>query len=226
MATTIETNETDELIIGELQRGRNLPSNLSAEIDRSRQYVQDRLKRLREHGVVTNVGNGLYELNRDWAAHFFALQDPPADIPLGATVYSTTETGDSGGAVVLGTPDETYGEWCDRHGLDEETRSNADGYAIREAHTGGDKRGVPVVETVPSFHLTPPTKHAEGDLPMLPALLDDGYTVEEAVEYVRERVDGLTAYPESDVYAAKTAEESYSLFRERGYFDGSDGESE
>lgn len=63
--TSIDLNPADEAIIEQLRGGRNLAANLARETDYSRQYVSDRLVRLREHGVVLNVGSGLYELVDD-----------------------------------------------------------------------------------------------------------------------------------------------------------------
>ena len=59
---TIAFNAADQAIIHALREGRNVPANLATDTDYSRQYVYDRLKRLREHGVVENIGNGVYEL--------------------------------------------------------------------------------------------------------------------------------------------------------------------
>jgi len=61
----IELNETDRLILDELHDGRNVPANIADELDVSRQYVQQRLRRLREHGYVRNIGRGVYELVED-----------------------------------------------------------------------------------------------------------------------------------------------------------------
>lgn len=59
---TIELSDTDKAIIGELREGRNIPSNIADSIDSNRHYVQRRIRRLREHGAVENIGNGVYEL--------------------------------------------------------------------------------------------------------------------------------------------------------------------
>lgn len=64
----IRLNDTDEMIISKLREGRNLPSNIAAEIDVTRQYVSERMGRLREHGIVRNIGNGVYELTEEGAA--------------------------------------------------------------------------------------------------------------------------------------------------------------
>ena len=58
----IQLNNADEAIIEALQDGRNVPANIGEDTGYTRQYVYDRLKRLAEHGVVTNIGNGVYEL--------------------------------------------------------------------------------------------------------------------------------------------------------------------
>ncbi|MFA9503247.1 hypothetical protein ACERIM_10745 [Natrinema sp. H-ect1] len=57
-----ELNGADKAIIGALREGRNIPSNLADELDYSREYVSSRLKRLREHEIVKNIGGGVYEL--------------------------------------------------------------------------------------------------------------------------------------------------------------------
>ncbi|WP_136592332.1 winged helix-turn-helix transcriptional regulator [Salinigranum halophilum] len=44
---------------------RNGPANIADELDFSRQYIQQRLKRLEEHGYVQNIGRGVYELTSD-----------------------------------------------------------------------------------------------------------------------------------------------------------------
>jgi len=58
----IDLNDADQEIISALQDGRNVPANLADELGYSRQYIQNRLKRLREHGIVQNIGRGVYEL--------------------------------------------------------------------------------------------------------------------------------------------------------------------
>jgi DNA-binding Lrp family transcriptional regulator len=61
----IRLNETDENIISKLDEGRNVPANIAEELDLSRQYVQQRLRRLEEHGHVQNIGRGVYEMIDD-----------------------------------------------------------------------------------------------------------------------------------------------------------------
>jgi len=58
----IDLNDADKEIISALQEGRNVPANLAEELGYSRQYIQNRLKRLREHGIVQNIGRGVYEI--------------------------------------------------------------------------------------------------------------------------------------------------------------------
>lgn len=58
----IELSEVDEDILNELREGRNIPANIAGSIDSDRHYVQRRMKRLREHDLITNIGNGVYEL--------------------------------------------------------------------------------------------------------------------------------------------------------------------
>jgi DNA-binding IclR family transcriptional regulator len=61
----INLNEADEAIIEELREGRNLAANIARETGYDRQYISDRLGRLREHKIVENLGAGLYELQED-----------------------------------------------------------------------------------------------------------------------------------------------------------------
>lgn len=60
--TGIDVNEADEKIVRELLKGRNRPSNLARQLDYTREYVSQRLKRLREHGVVNRPDSGIYEI--------------------------------------------------------------------------------------------------------------------------------------------------------------------
>lgn len=65
-----ELNDADQRILNSLLAGRdegqpwgrNLPKNLSQELDYSRQYVQNRLQMLSAAGLVTNIGGGLHEI--------------------------------------------------------------------------------------------------------------------------------------------------------------------
>ena len=62
----ISLNDTDEAILDYLKEGRVTSAYLKTEIDWSRAYITQRLKRMEEHGVVTNLGDtGLYELNQN-----------------------------------------------------------------------------------------------------------------------------------------------------------------
>ena len=61
----IRLNETDKKVISKLEEGRNVPANIAEELGLSRQYVQQRLRRLEEHGHVQNIGRGVYEMIDD-----------------------------------------------------------------------------------------------------------------------------------------------------------------
>jgi hypothetical protein len=61
----IPLNNADESIIEELRKGRNIPANIAETTGYDRQYINQRLRRLNEHEVVTNIGNGVYELFPD-----------------------------------------------------------------------------------------------------------------------------------------------------------------
>lgn len=57
-----DLNETDKAIVAELERGRVTPQYLASELDISRPYASERLKRLLEHEHVDRLAPGLYEL--------------------------------------------------------------------------------------------------------------------------------------------------------------------
>lgn len=61
----IRLNETDEKILEILHEGRNVPANVAEELDFTRQYIQQRLRRLEEHGYIQNIGRGVYEIITD-----------------------------------------------------------------------------------------------------------------------------------------------------------------
>lgn len=69
----MELNDADQRILSALLSGRaddepwgrQLPKNLSRELDYSRQYIQNRLQMLNAAGLVQNIGGGLYEITDD-----------------------------------------------------------------------------------------------------------------------------------------------------------------
>lgn len=62
----VRFNECDKAIISHLQEGRVTSAYLETEIEWSRSYITQRLKRLEEHNLVQNLGDtGLYELDID-----------------------------------------------------------------------------------------------------------------------------------------------------------------
>ena len=61
----VRLNETDKKILETLREGRNVPANVAEELDLTRQYIQQRLRRLEEHGYVQNIGRGVYETITD-----------------------------------------------------------------------------------------------------------------------------------------------------------------
>jgi DNA-binding Lrp family transcriptional regulator len=63
--TADDLNETDWRAIEVLREGRVSPTYLGDELSISREYASDRLTRLREHGIVTRLAPGLYELNSE-----------------------------------------------------------------------------------------------------------------------------------------------------------------
>lgn len=65
---TNDLTTTDALILEELADGRNVPSNIADEIDRTRHHVGTRLDHLRSTGVVRRVGReniSLHEITDD-----------------------------------------------------------------------------------------------------------------------------------------------------------------
>ncbi|MDJ1433562.1 winged helix-turn-helix domain-containing protein [Halostagnicola sp. A-GB9-2] len=60
-----DLNGTDRAIVEELERGRVTPQFLAGELDISRPYASERLKRLLEHEHVERLAPGLYELSQD-----------------------------------------------------------------------------------------------------------------------------------------------------------------
>lgn len=63
--TDIDLSPTDRAILEMLREGRCTPAYIAAERDYSRQHVRNRLQRLTEHGYVTRLHKGLYELAAD-----------------------------------------------------------------------------------------------------------------------------------------------------------------
>ena len=61
----IDLSPTDKAILEMLREGRCTPAYIAAEQSYSRQHVRNRLQRLTEHGYVTRLHKGLYELAVD-----------------------------------------------------------------------------------------------------------------------------------------------------------------
>lgn len=60
-----DLNETDEAILDELVEGRVTPQYIADQLDISRPYASEKLKRFVEHGHVEKLASGLYELKDD-----------------------------------------------------------------------------------------------------------------------------------------------------------------
>ena len=58
-----DMRDVDWAIISVLEEGRNNAPNLADRTGYSKQYIRERLKRLSDEGIVTNIGSGIYELN-------------------------------------------------------------------------------------------------------------------------------------------------------------------
>jgi DNA-binding IclR family transcriptional regulator len=61
----IDLSPTDRAILEMLRKGRCTPAYIAAEQDYTRAHVRNRLQRLTEHGYVTRLHQGLYELTQD-----------------------------------------------------------------------------------------------------------------------------------------------------------------
>ena len=60
-----DLNETDESILDELAEGRVTPQYIADQLDISRPYASEKLKRFVEHGHIEKLASGLYELKDD-----------------------------------------------------------------------------------------------------------------------------------------------------------------
>ncbi|WP_222914188.1 MarR family transcriptional regulator [Natrinema sp. SYSU A 869] len=63
--TPDKLNSTDERLLDVLSDGRVTPQYAADQLDVSRTYASERLKRLVEHGHVEKLAPGLYELVDD-----------------------------------------------------------------------------------------------------------------------------------------------------------------
>ncbi len=60
-----DLSDTDNRILEQLQEGRVTPQYLADQLDISRPYASDKLRRFVEHGHVERLASGLYELKND-----------------------------------------------------------------------------------------------------------------------------------------------------------------
>jgi GTP-sensing pleiotropic transcriptional regulator CodY len=61
----IQLNDADEAILEELQGGRVTAAYLEQQIPWGRAYITQRLRRLEEHDILTNLADtGLYQLKQ------------------------------------------------------------------------------------------------------------------------------------------------------------------
>ena len=63
--TSNDLNETDTAVLSILSEGRVTPQYVADQLDISRPYASEKLKRLVEHNHVTKLAPGLYELQND-----------------------------------------------------------------------------------------------------------------------------------------------------------------
>ncbi len=60
-----DLSETDEAILDELSHGRVTPQYIADQLDLSRPYASEKLRRFVEHNHVRKIASGLYELEED-----------------------------------------------------------------------------------------------------------------------------------------------------------------
>lgn len=60
-----DLSETDEAILDELSHGRVTPQYIADQLDLSRPYASEKLRRFVEHNHVKKIASGLYELEKD-----------------------------------------------------------------------------------------------------------------------------------------------------------------
>jgi predicted transcriptional regulator len=63
--TANNLNETDTAVLNLLSEGRVTPQYVADQLDISRPYASEKLKRFVEHGHVIKLAPGLYELQED-----------------------------------------------------------------------------------------------------------------------------------------------------------------
>jgi DeoR/GlpR family transcriptional regulator of sugar metabolism len=61
----IDLSPTDRAILEMLREGRCTPAYIAEEHEYSRAHVRNRLQRLTEHGHISRLHKGLYELDSD-----------------------------------------------------------------------------------------------------------------------------------------------------------------
>lgn len=63
MPTNIHLNDTDEAIKNEIkENGRATVSLLAKIIPKSEQYIRERVRRMREHGILIEIAPRLYDI--------------------------------------------------------------------------------------------------------------------------------------------------------------------
>lgn len=60
-----DLNDTDEKTLEQLQEGRVTPQYLADQLNITRPYASEKLRRLMEHGHVEKLASGLYEIEDD-----------------------------------------------------------------------------------------------------------------------------------------------------------------
>ncbi|WP_241431939.1 winged helix-turn-helix domain-containing protein [Natrialba chahannaoensis] len=70
---------SDQLVLQQLTEGRNTAANIAAEVDRSRNYINQRMPQLYDYGLVIKVGpvegTGLYEITPKGVATLRLIDD-------------------------------------------------------------------------------------------------------------------------------------------------------
>ncbi|MDJ1433552.1 hypothetical protein [Halostagnicola sp. A-GB9-2] len=70
---------SDQLVLEKLTEGRNLAANIAADVDRSRNYINQRMPQMHDYGLVRKVGpvegTGLYEITPKGIATLRLIDD-------------------------------------------------------------------------------------------------------------------------------------------------------
>ena len=70
---------SDQLVLEKLTEGRNTAANIAADVDRSRNYINQRMPQIHDYGLIRKVGpvegTGLYEITPKGIATLRLIDD-------------------------------------------------------------------------------------------------------------------------------------------------------